>query len=63
MFTINIKKEVEQLAEQVFQQTGQKLDDPVLALMEWSMKMGIIKVGMSLVNFDDESESTGVSSL
>ena len=56
MFTINIKKEVEQLAEQVFQQTGQKLEDPVLALMEWSMKMGIIKVGMSLVNFEDIEE-------
>lgn len=63
MFTINVKKEVEALAEQVYQQTGQKLEDPVIALMEWSMKMGIIKAGMSLVNFDDESESAGVSGL
>ena len=53
MFTINIRKEVDELAEQVYQQTGQKLEDPIIALMEWAMKMGIIKVGISLVNFID----------
>ena len=56
MFGINIREEVEKLAEQVYQQTGQQLEDPVIALMEWAMKMGIIKVGLSLVNFEDLSE-------
>lgn len=56
MFDINIKEEVEKLVEQVYQKTGQKLEDPVVALMEWAMKMGIIKVGLALVNFKDVSE-------
>lgn len=56
MFDINIKKEVEQLAEQVYQQTGQQLEEPVIILMEWAMKMGIIKVGLSLVDFNDVND-------
>ena len=56
MFDINIKEEVEKLVEQVYQKTGQKLEDPVVALMEWAMKRGIIKVGLALVNFKDVSE-------
>jgi len=56
MFDINIKEEVEKLVEQVYQQTGKKIEDPVVALMEWAMKMGIIKVGLALVNFEDSSE-------
>ena len=43
MFTIDIKKEVQDLVDQVSQQTGATLDENVIMLMEWSMKMGIIK--------------------
>lgn len=54
MFTIDIKKEVQDLVDQVSQQTGATLDENVIMLMEWSMKMGIIKAGIALTSFSDK---------
>ena len=56
MFTIDIKKEVKEIANQVYKQSGTQLEDPVLALMEYSMKMGVLKAGLSLIQFTEESE-------
>ena len=54
MFTIDIKKEVQDLVDQVSQQTGATLDENVIMLMEWSMKRGIIKAGIALTSFSDK---------
>lgn len=56
MFTIDIKKEVKEIANQIYEQSGIQLEDPVLALMEYSMKMGVLKAGLSLIQFTEESE-------
>ncbi len=56
MFTIDIKKEVKEIANQIYEQSGTQLEDPVLALMEYSMKMGVLKAGLSLIQFTEESE-------
>lgn len=56
MFTIDIKKEVKEIADQIYEKTGAELDDPVLALMEYSMKMGVLKAGLSVVQFIENSK-------
>ena len=57
MFYIDIKKEVQDLVNQLNEQMGITLDENVIALMEWSMKTGLLKAGFALANFNDESIS------